>query len=63
LASIAIIAACAVFWDAHRRGITYGGPSGDDASLGAPGWAMLTLVVFPLAVPLYLWRRRRYQAR
>ena len=57
------IAALVVWWDAHRLGTTYGGPTGRDGSLGAPGWAMLTLFVAPVAVPLYLWRRRRWLTR
>ena len=57
------VAAAAVWWDAHRLGITYGGPTGRDGSLGAPGWGMLTLFVAPVAVPLYLWRRRRWLPR
>ena len=57
---VSTLVALAVWWDAHRLGIRYGGPSGREASLGAPGWAMITLVMMPIALPLYLWRRRRY---
>jgi hypothetical protein len=59
IAVLEIAAACAVFVDARRRGLTFGGPTGRDGSLGAPGWALLTLVVAPLAVPAYLFRRSR----
>lgn len=54
------VAAAVVWWDAHRLGITFGGPSGRDGSLGAPGWAMITLLMAPIAVPIYIWRRRRW---
>lgn len=54
------VAAMLVWLDAHRLGMTYGGPSGRDGGLGAPGWAILTLLMPIIAVPVYLWRRRRY---
>jgi len=53
-------AAGLVWLDAHRLGITYGGRDGRDGSLGASGWALVTLVVPVLAVPVYIWRRRRW---
>jgi len=52
--------AVAVWWDAHHLGIRYGGPSGRDSSLGAPGWALMTSFCWPIVVPLYLVRRRRW---
>ena len=57
---IAVVLGAGVWWDAHRLGMTYGGPTGRDGGLGAPGWALLTVLMWPLAVPFYLWRRRRY---
>jgi hypothetical protein len=53
-------AAGLVWFDAHRLGMTYGGRDGRDGSLGAPGWALVTLVIPVVALPLYLWRRRRW---
>ena len=58
-AVIAVLLGAAVWWDAHL-GMTYGGPTGRDGGLGAPGWALLTVLMWPLAVPFYLRRRRRY---
>lgn len=57
---VSVLAAALVWWDAHRLGMTYGGPSGRDGGLGAPGWAALALLLPIVAVPLYLWRRRRW---
>lgn len=57
---LSIAAALLVWRDAHRLGMKYGGPTGRDGGLGAPGWAMLTLLMPVFAVPAYLWRRRRY---
>lgn len=60
VAAAYVVAAACVWWDAHRLGMTYGGPGGRDGSLGAPGWVMLTLLMAPIAVPVYLFRRRRW---
>lgn len=60
VAAVDLIVAVIVWWDAHRLGMTFGGPSGRDGSLGAPGWALLTALIAPLAVPAYLLRRRRW---
>jgi hypothetical protein len=57
---ISAFAAGLVWWDAHRLGMTYGGRDGRDGSLGAPGWALVTFVLPVPAVPIYLWRRRRW---
>jgi hypothetical protein len=59
-AVISVVAASLVWLDAHRLGMTYGGRDGRDGSLGAPGWGLVTLVLPVLAVPVYLWRRRRW---
>jgi hypothetical protein len=55
-----LVAAGLVWLDAHRLGMTYGGPDGRDGSLGGPGWALVTLMVPIPAVPIYIWRRRRW---
>jgi hypothetical protein len=60
VAAAYLVAAACVWWDAHRLDMTYDGPGGRDGSLGAPGWAMLTLVMAPIAVTVYLFRRRRW---
>lgn len=60
LVVIQMVVAALVWWDAHRLAMTYGGPTGRDGSLGAPGWALLTLLMGPIVVPVYLWRRRRW---
>lgn len=59
---VSVIAAVCVWLDAHRLGMTYGGPSGRDGGLGAPGWAVVTLIFPIVAVPVYVWRRRRWVA-
>ena len=61
LVGVEVVTAAVVFLDARRLGIVYGGPSGRDGSLGAAGWGALALLIAPLAVPVYLWRRRRYR--
>jgi hypothetical protein len=63
VAAAYLVPAACVWWDAHRLGMTYGGPGGPggrDGSLGAPGWALLTALMAPIAVPVYLVRRRRW---
>lgn len=59
-----ILTALAVWWDAHvRLGMHYGGPTGRSGALGAPGWVALMLVGWPLALPLYAYRRRQWLDR
>lgn len=60
---VSVVAALLVWRDAHRLGMTYGGPSGRDGGLGAPGWAAVTFLCPIIAVPVYLWRRRRWLPR
>jgi hypothetical protein len=58
--AVAVVGAALVWFDAHRLRMAYGGPTGRDGGLGAPGWAALTLLLPVVAVPVYLWRRRRW---
>lgn len=58
--AVGVVSAVIVGYDAHRLGLRYGGPSGRDGSLGLPGWVALSLLVPLVAVPVYLWRRRRW---
>jgi hypothetical protein len=60
---VSVLAALLVWLDARRLGMTYGGPTGRDGGLGAPGWAVVTLLFPIFAVPVYLWRRRRWRPR
>ena len=60
---VSVVAAPLVWLDAHRLGMTYGGPSGRDGGLGAPGWAAVTFFFPIIAVPIYVWRRRRWLPR
>jgi hypothetical protein len=61
--AVGILAAMFVYLDGRRLGVQYGGPSGDDSSLGRVGWAVMALLFPVIAVPLYVWRRRRYSHR
>lgn len=57
---VGAVSAVGVGYDAHRLGIRYGGPSGSDGSWGLPGWVALSLLMPLIAVPVYVWRRRRW---
>jgi hypothetical protein len=60
---VSVLAALLVWLDARSLGMTYGGPTGRDGGLGAPGWAVVTLLFPIFVVPVYLWRRRRWLPR
>lgn len=57
---VGLVAAVCVYMDGRRLGVRYGGPSRADSSLGRVGWAVMAFLFPVIAVPLYVWRRRRY---
>lgn len=61
LSVVDLIVAIAVFFDAKRLGICYGGRSGDEPRLGAVGWALGSLIMPVFYLPAYAVRRRRYR--